>query len=205
MLYEVITYADYYFGRHSKASLLTDFNRKKQDDLQQALAYYQKAVVAVTDSFADFDPRSNPDIDEAISEMQLLEILKKKSHCFDVLGDLNQSGQKTDESLKNYQSALDAITVSADLVHQIRTGYVSEESRLFLSENQESTFIEAVSICYKLYMQTDDSAYVLKGFEFTEKSKAASFLAAVKDSRAKQFGGVPDSLLNREDVLKLIV
>ncbi|MGD9931526.1 MAG: CHAT domain-containing protein [Mangrovibacterium sp.] len=199
----MLNYADYYFGRSSEASLPADFNRKKQEDMQLALAYYQKAVVAVTDSFSDLNPQANPEISEAISEIQLLEILKKKSHCFDVLGDLNLTISKKKESVENYRAALDAISLSAELVHQIRTGYVSEESRLFLSENQEATFIEAVHLCFKLYTQTSDQTYALKGFEFTEKSKSASFLAAVKDSRAKQFGGIPDSLLNREDVLKL--
>ena len=108
-----------------------------------------------------------------------------------------------EESLENYQAALDAISISTELVHQIRTGFISEDSRIFLSENQESTFFDAVNICYKLYDLTSDVTYAFKGYEFTEESKSASFLAAVKDSRAQQFGGIPDSLMNKEDVLKL--
>ncbi|WP_423128710.1 CHAT domain-containing protein [Gaoshiqia sp. Z1-71] len=199
----MLNYADYYFSRTSEASLIADFKQKKRDDLLKALDYYQRAIVAATESFSNPDPASNPEIEQAVSEIQLLEILKKKSVCYNVLGDLNLTASQKQESVNNYLAAFEAISISTELLHQIRTGYVSEESRLFLSENQESTFIEAVNICYKLYSQTNDLAFALKGFEFMEKSKSASFLAAVKDSRAKQFGGIPDSLLNREDILKL--
>ena len=199
----MINYGDYYALRYSEASYLSDFNLKKQNDLHTALHYYQKAVIAATGGFNTADPKTNPDISQAISELQLLEILKKKSACLSSMGDLKLNMNKKPEAVEFYKAGLEAIQVAIELVHQIRTGFVTEDSRLFLSENQQSTFIEAVNLCYKLYSQTNDLQFALKGFELTEKSKSASFLAAVKDSRARQFGGIPDSLLSREDVLKI--
>ncbi|WP_163717946.1 CHAT domain-containing protein [Mangrovibacterium lignilyticum] len=199
----MINYADYYSLRFSEASYLSDFNMKKQEDLMKALNYYQKAIIAATSTFNNTDPNTNPGIEEAVSELQLLEILKKKSLCFSAIGDLKLNINKKPEAIAYYKSGLEAIQMAIELVHQIRTGFVSEDSRLFLSENQQSTFVEAVNLCYKLYNQTNEDQYVSKGFELTEKSKSASFLAAVKDSRAKQFGGIPDSLQNKEDVLKI--
>ena len=199
----MLNYADYYALRTSEASYLADFNRKKLEDFKIALGYYQKALIAATENFSDENPFSNPDVHQAISELQLLEILKKKSQCFSTQGDFLLNENKKSEAIKNYKAGLDAIQLAIELVHQIRTGFVTEDSRLFLSENQQSTFVEAINLCYKLYHQTGMTEYVAKGFELTEKSKSASFLAAVKDSRAKQFGGIPDSLINREDVLKI--
>ncbi len=198
----MLNYADYYLNRSSVANALDDFNKKKKDDLMVALGFYQKAIVAATDSFNDLNPASNPKIEQSISEIQLLEIMKKKSTCFDILGELNLTASNKKEAVSNFNSALDAIALSTELVHQIRTGYVSEESRLFLSENQEETFIEAVNICFKLFTQTGEAEYAMLGYEFTEKSKSASFLAAVRDSKAKEFGGIPDSLQRKEDYLK---
>ena len=194
-------YADYYFSRQSEASALAGFNQKKKEDLQKALNYYQQAIIANSQLFSDIDQFSNPQADEAISEIQMLAVLKKKALCYEALGDITFSN--TTESTRNFQAAFDAITVSTDLIHQIRTGFISEDSRIFLSENQESTFFDAVNICYKLYELTSDVAYAYKGYEFTEKSKSASFLAAVKDSKAQEFGEVPDSLINKGDILKL--
>ena len=195
--------ADYFFSRVSQASMIDDFNKKRKGDLNQALNYYQKAIIAGTTSFSNTDPYSNPLSNQAVSEIHLLQIMKKKSQCLKVLGDLNLSDQRKEEALKGYKAALDAITLSADLIHLIRTGYVSEDSRLILSESEESVFSDAVNICYKLYQQTNNIEYAYNAFQFTERGKSASFLAAVTDSRAKEFGNVPDSLVTKEHVLKL--
>lgn len=199
----MLNYGDYYSQRYSAARFLSDFNLKKQEDLLLALKYYQKAIVAATSNFNKANLHENPHADSAISELLLLEIMKKKSACMAALADLKLNMNKQADARVYYLSALDAVEVAIELVHRIRTGFETEESRLFLSENQQATFIEAVNLCYKMYQQTSDIRFALKAFELTEKSKSASFLAAVKDSRAKQFGGIPDSLISREEVLKI--
>ncbi len=195
-------YADYYFLRSSEASGIQDFHFKRMQDLEKAQSYYKRAILSATEGFTSDDIYTLPTVQQSISETQLLEITKKKAQCFESLADLNMSVFNQTEALKNYHAALASVELATDLIHQIRTGFVSEDSRFFLAENQDETFIEAVNICYKLYTLTGDQKYAEKGFELTEKSKSASFLTAVKDSKAKEFGGVPDSLLNREDVLK---
>ncbi len=198
----MLNYGDYYFLRNTEASRAADFTRKRIADLTIALGYYQKALVSASISFSSLDPKTNPGTEQAVSEIQMLQILKKKAKCFVAIGDLNEPGQKQ-VALENYTAALEAITLSVKMIHLIRTGYISEESRLVLSETEESTFVDAVNICYKAFSVSKDKTYADKGFEFAEKSKSASFLAAVKDSRAKVFGGIPDSLMKKEDVLKL--
>lgn len=199
----MLDYAKYYLLRTSEASLTTDFNEKKKEDLVLALDFFQRAIASNSRSFKNSDPSTNPTTDDAISDVMMLQILSQKALCFETLGDINLTLSEKQEAIENYQSALDAISLSTEYIHQIRTGFESEDSRLFLSENQESTFFDAVNICYKLYEQTSDIDYAIKGYEFTEKGKSASFLAAVKDSRAQEFGNVPDSLINQENVLKL--
>ncbi|WP_430973525.1 CHAT domain-containing protein [Sunxiuqinia rutila] len=199
----MLNFGDYYFQRSSKASDLNDFYSKRKKDLLIALDYYQKALVAGTDGFASLETDVNPDLGQEISEIQLLEVLKKKANCFETLADLNLSESQKETAIENYSLALQTVERATELIHQIRTGYVSEDSQFFLSENQESTFIEAVDVSYKLFLHTGDFQFAEKGFEFAEKSKSASFLASIKDSRAKRFGGIPDSLLKREDYLKM--
>ena len=199
----MLNFADYFFKRSSAASGLTDFYTKRKSDLLTALDYYQKALVAGSDSFSSLTIQENPELGQEISEIQLLEVLKKKTHCLETLADINLSASNKHEAISYYELALETVDRATDLIHQIRTGYVSEDSQFFLAENQESTFMSAVGISYKLFQQTNDSFYAEKGFQFAEKSKSASFLAAVKDSRAKKFGGIPDSLLNREEYLKM--
>tara|TARA_R110002050_G_scaffold89774_3_gene188998 strand:+ start:18 stop:3017 length:3000 start_codon:yes stop_codon:yes gene_type:complete len=199
----MVNFADYYLQRSSEASGLTDFYSKRKEDLLTALDYYQKGLLAGTDGFSVVDFSVNPELGQEISEIQLLEVLKKKAYCLENLADLDLSASDKQDAIANYTIALGTIEKAVELIHQIRTGFVSEDSQFFLSENQESTFMSAVGVTYKLYQQTNDLAYAHKGFELAEKSKSASFLASIKDSRAKKFGGIPDSLLNREDYLKM--
>ncbi len=199
----MVNFADYYLERSSEASGLSDFYTKRKKDLLIALDYYQKALVAGTDGFSVLDVPVNPELGQEISEIQLLEVLKKKAYCLEMLADLNLSAFRKQDAIANYTIALETIEKAVEVIHQIRTGYVSEDSQFFLSENQEPTFMLAVGVSYKLYQQTSDLSYAHKGFELAEKSKSASFLASIKDSRAKKFGGIPDSLLNREDYLKM--
>lgn len=199
----MLNQADYFFSRSTEASRIDDFNKKRRADLTEALRHYQKAIIAATTSFSDVNHFSNPQAGQAVSEIHLLQVMKKKSRCLQVLADLNLADQRKKEALTGYQAALDAMSLSVNLIHLIRTGYVSEDSRLILSESEESVFNDAVNICYQLYRQTNDLKYAYKAFEYTERGKAASFLAAVTDSRAREFGNIPDSLVTRENVLKL--
>ncbi|MGV8094800.1 MAG: CHAT domain-containing protein [Mangrovibacterium sp.] len=201
----LLNQADYFFLRSSEASMMDEFNKKRRGDLREALKYYQKAIIAATTTFSNADPFSNPLASQAVSEIHLLQIIKKKARCLEVLGDLNLSDQRKKEALEGYQAALDAITLSVDLIHLIRTGYVTEDSRLILSESEESVFSDAVNICYKLYQQTNEINYAYNAFKFAERGKSASFLAAVTDSRAKKFGNIPDSLVTKEHVLTLSI
>jgi CHAT domain-containing protein len=71
-----------------------------------------------------------------------------------------------------------------------------------LSQNQSATFSDAMQICYKLYKQTKQQQYIERAFELSERSKSSNLLASVKDLKAKEFGGIPDSLLVKESIFK---
>ncbi len=199
----MLNYADYYFNRSSSASVIADFYSKRKEDLDEALKYYQKALIAGSEGFNSLLVSDNPELGQEVSEVQVLKALKKKANCLETIADLNVSSSNRQDAISNYNLALNTIERATELIHQIRTGYVSEDSQFFLAENQESTFIDAVGLSYKLFQQTNDFSYAERGFEFAEKSKSASFLAAVKDTKAKQFGGIPDRLINRENYLKM--
>ncbi|MGE4587432.1 MAG: CHAT domain-containing protein, partial [Mangrovibacterium sp.] len=199
----MLNQGDYYYLRSTKVNGIDDFRLKRGENLRRALDYYQRAVVAGTTGFPDSDPFANPDPSQAISEIQLLQILKKKSRCLEALGTLHLlSGNKQEAGL-NFQNALESIKLSVRLIHLIRTGFVSEESRLVLTESEESVFPEATGLCLKLHKLSGEESYAREAFRFAERGRSASFLAAVTDSRARKFAGLPDSLISREQLLRL--
>lgn len=198
-------YGDIFLKKDSKAITIKDFRIQKRKNLINALAHYQKAVNAVLEDYNNDDPYLLPPIENTLSEMQLLTVLKKKAHAFSSLAEIYQAEMDYENFLRFNISALQTINACTNLIHRLRIGYLNEESKLLLAEKQESTFLEAMSIANLLYTFTKEKQYLKIAFEFTEKSKSANFLAAVKDMEAKQFGSIPDSLLKKEQYLKLYI
>ncbi|HET6558355.1 MAG TPA: CHAT domain-containing protein, partial [Prolixibacteraceae bacterium] len=196
-------FGDYYFFKNIEAQKMDDFRNQRKRNLSLAMQHYQNAMIALVDSFDTKDPMIDPPLKNIMSELQLLDVFKKKALVMEKLGDVYLSEFDNKNSQKYFEASLNSHSRSIELVHRLRIGFESEESKLFLAENQESTFHDAIKISYKLYKLTKDDKYAHLAFEFSEKGKSANLLASVRDVKAKEFGGIPDSLLKRIDYLKV--
>lgn len=196
-------FGDYFFFKNIEAQKMDDFRSQRKRNLKQAMQYYQNAMVALVDSFETKDPMVDPPLKNIMSEIQLLDVFKKKALAMEKAGDIYLSEFDNKNSQKYFEASLNSLSRSIELIHRLRIGFESEESKLFLAGNQESTFHDAIKISYKLYKLTQDEKYAHLAFEFTEKGKSANLLASVRDVKAKEFGGIPDSLLKRIDYLKV--
>jgi CHAT domain-containing protein len=105
------------------------------------------------------------------------------------------------------QSQWDAIQLlyqQADsLIQKARTMARSEDSKLNLAEKARSVYEDAISIAYQYYTQTKNKVYLDKALYFCEQSKATLLLESLQDKRAKQFAGVPSTVLAHENDLKM--
>jgi CHAT domain-containing protein len=196
-------FGDYYFLKNIDAhNRLEDFRRSRKSNLFQSIQYYQNAIVALVDSFAGSNPMIDPPLKNIISDIQIVEAFKKKASAMQVLGDIFLTEFDRENAGKYYVASINSLTKATELIHKLRIGFESEESKLFLAQDQESTFLNAIRLSYKMYKLTNDSKYAHLAFEFTERSKASSLLASIKDVQAKEFGGIPDSLLKKEEYIK---
>lgn len=193
---------DYYFMKNIAAQKMEDFRTQRKKNLFQAIQYYQNAIVSLVDSFTNSNPLIDIPLKNIISEIQIVDAFKKKALAMEKVGDVFLSEFDNNNAEKYFNASLNALNNATILIHQLRIGFESEESRLFLAQDQESTFLDAIRISYKMYKQTRDQKYVNLAFQFGERSKASNLLASIKDIQAKEFGGIPDSLLKREDYLK---
>lgn len=198
-----INIGDYYFFKNIEAQKMNDFRNLRKRNLNIAMQHYQNALIALVDSFETKDPMVDPPLKNIMSELQLLDVFKKKALAMEKMGDVFLSEFDYKNSQKYLEASLNSLSKSIELVHRLRIGFESEESKLFLAENQESTFHDAIKISYKLYELTQDDKYARLAFEYTEKGKSANLLASVRDVKAKEFGGIPDTLLQRIDYLKV--
>jgi CHAT domain-containing protein len=196
------TFGDYYYLKISEAEQIEDFRKQRKQYLNEAIQYYQNAIVALVDSFQVKDPFFDPPLKNVISDIQLVEVLKKKALSMEKLADLYLSEFDNKNALRYFNASLKSLTNAVALIHRLQIGFENEDSKLFLSQNQESTFYEAINIAFKMYQQTKRSEYLEQAFELSERAKASNLLASVKDMKAKEFGGIPDSLLEKEKYLK---
>ena len=196
------TFGDYYYLKNSEAGQIEDFRKQRKQYLNDAIQYYQNAMVALVDSFEVKDPFVDPPLKNVISDIQLVEVLKKKALSMEKLADLYLSEFDNKNSLRYFNASLQSLSNAVSLIHKLQIGFENEDSKLFLSQNQEPTFYQAIKIAFKLYQQTKKNEYLEQAFELSERGKASNLLASVKDMKAKEFGGIPDSLLEKEKYLK---
>jgi CHAT domain-containing protein len=198
----LLSFGDYYYLKDAVSAQIDDFRKKRKESLSKSLKYYQDAIVALVDSFSNTDIFANPQLDNVISEIQLVEVMKKKALALDKLGNIYESELDRRNAIRYYESSLNSYALAMDLIHRLQTGFENEDSRLFLAQNQQATFQEAIGTAYNLFKITKDNRYSQKAFEFSERSKSSNLLVSLRDIKAKEFGGIPDSLLEKESEYK---
>ena len=167
----------------------------KYNETDSALFYFQNSLIALSPDFNDANINSNPSVKNVLSKTHLLSSLKNKATALSILSDQNNEQGNYILSLATYDLAIYAI-------NKIRSGYLSEESKLFLADNEFETFSNALEIAFKLYERTGDKIYLEKAFNYSESGKSAILTEALKNIQALNIGGIPDSLINKEKQLE---
>ncbi|MCH8317746.1 MAG: CHAT domain-containing protein, partial [Bacteroidetes bacterium] len=107
------------------------------------------------------------------------------------------------DPLVDLKMSLSTFMLAVNLIDQMRTGYKSEQSKFFLGEKGKGTYEKSTRVAMKLYEVTGNASYKKQAFTFSEKSKAGVLLTALRDSEARQFAGLSDSLVEYERTLKI--
>lgn len=191
-----------YLKKSENTGDLKEFLEKKRKNVISALEYCQQAICAITPGYENPDYTNNPQIENSIDKTQLLVCLKNKAEALSELSYVEEKAENKELCIKNLKDALNAYQLSAKVIHLIRTGFINQESRLFLAENEHSVYLGAVNAAVNLFELTKDKKHFAQAFEFSERSRSTDFLTMVRNTRAKQFGGMPDSLLQKETELK---
>ena len=184
----------------------------EQGRRETALEYLQKALNA---SITDFDNENiyvNPALKNYYVENDLFHFLKLKATIL-------QAGFEKDGNadLKGLRIALDTYYLCDTLVEKIRHSHSTEKDKIALGKDAEKLYKAAVGASYNLYKFTDKfnidrlgknldiektkKSFLKDMFYFSEKNKSTVLSQSLTHSKAKEFGGIPDSLLIEEDSL----
>lgn len=89
-----------------------------------------------------------------------------------------------------------------DLIERTKTLQMSDASKMEMMANHTDIYHKALTFALDLYDQSGSLAWAEKAFSIAERSKASLLYEQIRESEAKQFAGIPDSLLNKEAKLR---
>lgn len=167
----------------------------QNSQVDTALLYFQKSLIALSTNFNNSSLNSNPKASEVSSQTHLLRSLKNKANALAIRA-------TRDKSIEDYKLSLLAYENVSNLFTNIRLGYVSEESKLLLANNEFETFSNALETCFNLYKLTNKPEYIEKAFFYSESGKSSILNESIRNTKALNIGGIPDSLIFQEKTLE---
>ncbi len=191
-----------YLRKKENESNLKMFLALRKKNIETSLDYFQKAIIAIVPGFAADEKYGNPDPENAIDKIRLLDALKSKAEAFYFLSQLEERQENIEASNRLLKLAISTYDLSIKTIHLIRNSFQNPESRLFLSENEHPVYAAALEVAVRLYEKTGEKQYFDKAFEISERSRSADFQSMMRELQAKKFSDLPDSLLQRDTELK---
>jgi len=141
------------------------------------------------------DPLVNPDIGSLKKDRTTWDILRAKFL-------IQQRLYKHKGDFSILKSCAEIADLMVKILEDLRLNLGEEESRLLLGERFRDSYIFALESCNQCYELTKDTSYLLKVFEYSEKSKAASLLTYTRETKAVKFH-IPSYLAELEHNLSL--
>jgi len=166
-----------------------DFMEKK--DCDSALFYYQRSLISIVRDFNDTSVYSNPRIDSSIFDIRLLDNLKSKAIALELLAEREDN---PGIGLKATGESVFTIDLALQLIDRIRNNYPTEESRIYLAENEKETYFFAVQMAEDLYKITKKESDIKRMYSIVQRSKAAVLRNEITQNDLFYTSAIPDSL-----------
>jgi CHAT domain-containing protein/Tfp pilus assembly protein PilF len=173
-----------------------------KNNYQLALDYYEKAIFSnLNDSLNKMVDISKFEDSKYISHIELLTSLSGEALVFEKLSIMdsttqNQRIQYLQKSLQNYEICDNAIQIA-------RRKISNKNDKIALGELASKIYQGAFNSCLQIANVTGQhSLYFDKAFYFSERNKAMILSESLAEANALKFSGLPDSLIQKEKLLK---
>jgi CHAT domain-containing protein/Tfp pilus assembly protein PilF len=168
--------------------------RKGQTD--QGLAYLHKGLSV--NYFGDIDPADPRDIDPTkLKDGNLF--IETLASLIEFNNEFLSSGGKGE--LENLN--LPVYELIADLSISLRQTYRFEKSKLYALKQWDYLYSKGFETATNLYSITGDESYFNKAFRFAGLKKASALTDAILVSQALKNAGIPEHLVQKEEVLNV--
>ncbi len=165
---------------------------------EAALQASQQSFIANTKDFEDNNPYLN-----------LVPVVQKHNILdpMNAIGNLNNRSRvfyklyQKEEKLEYLKHAHQTILAQIEILDKVKNE-LSDEDKLGLLNERFMPFTLGVQFAEELYQITKDKRYLEAAFQLAERSRDAVLTSALSAQKALNFGGVPDSLILKENQLK---
>jgi CHAT domain-containing protein/tetratricopeptide (TPR) repeat protein len=180
-------------------------------EYSKALQNFQYAIYANVLNFNDSaDILINPKIKSILDYKQLLQSIQFKALIFEKTGNNPNLLKSTVQLAKftapdYYRKALDAYKVCDTLINLERKKVSKTTDKINLGRNASQIYQGAIDLCLKLSDSRHSSIkdhYSSQAFYFSEQNKNIVLFEAIASAEGMKFAGIPDSLLQKEHLLK---
>jgi CHAT domain-containing protein/tetratricopeptide (TPR) repeat protein len=168
---------------------------KKQDS---ALYYYQKSLIAVVKDFNNPDIFANPSVDSSLFDIRLLDNLKSKAKALELFA---KEQKDSGTNLKTITKSLETMELALQLIDRIRNNYMSEESRIYLAENEKEAYLFATHLAFSIYSATHEKSAGRKMYSIAQKAKASILRNEITGNELLYSSAIPDSLREKQKSL----
>jgi CHAT domain-containing protein/Tfp pilus assembly protein PilF len=169
-----------------------------QADYRRALEYYQRSLIAVVNDFNNPDIFSNPHVDSSLFDIRLLDNLKSKARALELFAN-EQNDQAV--KLKTINKSLETIELALHLIDNIRNNYLTEDSRIYLAENEKETYMFAVHIASTLYALTGESQVKNETYSIAQKAKSAVLRNEITENDLLYSAAIHDTTREKQNRL----
>jgi CHAT domain-containing protein len=168
-----------------------------KEKFSKALSFYQQALQANTMKFESKKIDKNPLSTDYLNADILLLSLSLKARALE-----RKYNEKT-LLLNDLKDAIETLLVADKLIENIRNLRISKQDKIALGNRAAEIYETGLRISYTISeFPLQKQKYKEQAFYFAERNKASVLLAAIADTKAKHFAGIPDSLLEKEQMIR---
>ena len=155
-----------------------------QEQLEDALDYLQEALHSIENSGHD---------------LTLLKILATKAEA---LEGVSVHSSLADEKLEYLQAALSTNSLSIDVLHRIQNGFLSAESRIFMTSRQKNLFTTGIRLNLEMYKLSGNKAYIDEAFLMAAKGKSGELMFEMNNKEWLYLESLTDTMAISASELK---
>ena len=162
----------------------------------KALGYCQLSMKILYHKYEDTELFVKPDYENITDREKIIHIIPIKIKVLEALYTQNYPKATPELLLETTELAIAGVEYKNN---QFRT---KSAQRYWLNNRAVPLFEKAIRVALSIYERTGNQTYLNEAFQLSEQSKSMILRSILQDATAETFGGIPDSLIQKEQWLQ---